>query len=457
VQRPRQADFQALTRLALPLVAVQLGLMFMGVVDTAMVGRISADALAAVAIASVYFFAVTTVGMGCLMALDPVIAQAHGAGDETAITRGFQRGLLLAAVVTVPTMFLLAPIEAVLRWSGQPLAAIPLAAAYTRVIIPGVLPYFAFLAVRQTLQALGLIRPLLVVIVAANLLNAGLNYAFIFGRFGAPELGVAGAAVATTLSRWVMLVALFLVARRQLAPYLAWRPDALAWVPIWRMLRIGLPIGFQILFEYGVFGLVGLLIGRMGSASLAGHQIALNLASITFMVPLGVGSAAAVLVGRAIGEGESERARRLAGAALVVGAGFMSLTALSFLGLPGLFARAYTADPAVLAVAVTLIPLAGAFQVFDGTQSVAFGVLRGVGDTRIPVLINLVGYYLAGLPAGLWLGYRAGLGAPGFWWGLVLGLAAVASTMLWRVRTRLGKSLERVMIDHPTEVGAGVP
>jgi MATE family multidrug resistance protein len=447
MRRPDKEDFRGLTRLALPLVTVQVGLMFMGVVDTAMVGRVSADALAAVAVASVYFFAVSTVGMGCLMALDPVVSQAHGAGDEPGIARGLQRGLLIALIVTVPTMILLTPIEPVLTWFGQPGAVIPLSGSYIRAVIPGVLPYFAFLAVRQTMQALGLVRPLVLVILGANLLNGLLNWVLIFGHWGAPALGVQGSAIATTVSRWVMLVAVLVVGLGPLAPYLAWRRESLALKPLGRMLRLGLPIGFQILFEYSVFGLVGLLVGRIGSAPLAGHQIALNLASITFMVPLGVGGAAAVLVGRSVGRGDSETARRVAVAALVVGAGFMTTTALAFLTVPTLFARAYTADPALIGVAVTLIPLAGVFQVFDGTQTVALGVLRGVGDTRFPVLINVFGYYLIGLPVGLWLGYQKGLGAPGFWWGLVLGLAAVALTLLWRVQFRLGKSLVRLAID----------
>jgi MATE family multidrug resistance protein len=452
---PSRPDFAALSRLALPLVAVQIGLMLMGVVDTAMVGRLSADALAAVAIAGVYFFAATTVGMGCLMALDPVVAQAHGAGDHEGIARGLQRGLVIAVLATIPTSLLLIPIAPVLAWSGQPAAVVPLADRYTAWIMPGVLPYFGFLAVRQTMQALGFLQPLLIVIVLANLLNGFLNWTLIYGHLGAPALGVVGSAIATTVSRWVMLGALLLVAWPVLAPYLARRAGTLAVGPIARMLRLGLPIGFQILFEYGVFGLVGLLVGRIGSAPLAGHQIALNLASITFMVPFGVGSAAAVLVGRAVGRGEPVLARRMATAAILVGAGFMTITAALFIAVPRLFAAVYSNDPLVLAAAAALIPLAGAFQVFDGTQTVALGVLRGAGDTRMPVIINLIGYYVVGLPVGLWLGYTKGLGAPGFWWGLVLGLVAVALTMLVRVRIRLNRTLGRVAIEgRPVAIGS---
>jgi MATE family multidrug resistance protein len=448
MQTPSRADFAKLIRLALPLAAVQVGLMAMGLVDAAMVGRLSADALGAVAIAGIWFFAVSTIGMGCVFALDPVIAQAHGAGDDPAIALGFQRGLLIAGLVTVPTVLGLLPVEPVLRLAGQPDRLVPLAGDYMAVILPGIFPYFAFLVVRQTLQALGVVRPILIVILVANLLNAGLNWMLIYGHLGMPPLGVRGAALATTVSRWAMLVGLAALTWPRLAPYLRpLRPELRRWQPLRRMLAIGFPIGLQILLEYGVFGAVGLLLGREGSVTIAGHQIALNYAAITFMVPLGVGAAAAVLVGRAIGAGDLEGARRVGGAALATGALFMATTALVFLALPGPLASLYSTDVAVIAVAASLIPIAGAFQIFDGSQAVAMGVLRGAGDTRVPVVINVLGYYAVGLPVGLWLGGDRGLGAPGYWWGLVTGLAVVAATLVWRIRRYLAPGIGRLAVD----------
>ncbi len=449
MRQPTRADFRNLIELAVPLAAVQVGLMAMGLVDAAMVGRLSADALGAVAVAGVWFFAISTVGMGCVYALDPVIAQAHGAGDEPAITLGFQRGLLIAVLVTLPTMVGLMVVEPVLRVTGQAAALVPLAGDYTVGILPGIFPYFGFLVLRQTLQAIGRVRQILVLILLANLLNLGLDWALIYGHLGAPALGVFGAAVATTISRWAMFIGLAVLTWGELARY-AWpvRPETWRWEPLKRMLEIGLPIGLQILLEYGVFGIVGLLLGRAGSQSIAGHQIALNYAAITFMVPLGVGSAAAVLVGRAIGANDSEGARRVAVAALVIGVLFMVTTAIGFLALPGPLAALYSEDASVVAIAASLIPIAGAFQVFDGSQAVAMGVLRGAGDTRFPVLINVVGYYAVGLPVGLGLGLGLGLGARGFWWGLVTGLAVVAVVLIWRVSRRLGRRLERLEIDR---------
>lgn len=453
MKRPTREDFRALLAFAVPLASVQVGLMLMGVVDAAMVGRVSAEALAATALANVWFFAVSTVGMGTIAVLDPVISQAYGARDQEGIARGLQRGILIAALVSVPTMLGLLPIERVLSWAGQPAAVVPLAGQYARVVLVGIFPYFGFMALREGLQALGRIRPVILTIAAANLLNAGLNWILIFGRWGLPPLGVPGSALATTISRWLMAGGLLALTWPHLGPYLRpWRPETTAWEPLRRMFALGLPLGFQILFEYGVFGGVGLLMGRVGAAAVAGHTLALNFAAITFMVPFGIGGAASVLVGRAVGAGRPDDARRIATAALVVGASFMTVTAGLFVGLPGLLARAYSPDPAVVAVAATLIPLAGLFQVFDGTQAVAMGILRGVGDTRVPVLVNLAGYYAVGLPVSLWLGFRRGLGPTGLWWGLVAGLVVVALILVARVRVRLARDLTRLRIDrHPPD------
>ena len=225
------------------------------------------------------------------------------------------------------------------------------------------------------------------------------------------------------------------------------RADALLIPALRRMLAIGIPIGVQFMLEYGVFGVVGLLMGWLGTEQMAGHQIALNLASFTFMVPMGVSGAAAVLVGRAVGRGDSAEARRAALAALVCGAGFMAVSGALMLAAPDFFARAYTTDRTVVAVAASLIPLAGVFQIFDGIQVVAIGILRGVADTRTPMLINVLGFWLIGLPVIIWLGLGTPAGPRGLWWGLVLGLAIVAVALLLRVRSRLKGQLERVVID----------
>ena len=291
--------------------------------------------------------------------------------------------------------------------------------------------FLAFVVLRQGLQAEGRTRGILLTVLVANLANVGLNWVLIFGHLGVAPLGPIGSAWATVASR--TLLPLLLLAfewphlRGQLLPR---RPDLLASGPLLAMLRIGVPIGFQHQLEYGVFGVVGLLMDTLGAAQMAGHQIALNLASLTFMVPLGIGSAAAVLVGQAVGAGDRKRAGQSASAAIILALGFMSSTAAVFLSAPAWLAGLYTNDRRAAAVAVLLIPLAGIFQVFDGLQVVSIGALRGLADTRTPMIANIMGFWVLGLPIGLWLAFRVGLGAVGLWWGLVIGLVAVGLTLV---------------------------
>ena len=444
---PTSADVRELFTLALPVVVVQLGVMLMGVVDTLMVGHVSARDLAAVALANLYFFECALIGMGVLYALDPLIAQALGAGDDEAIARAVQRGLLLTVLLTAGTTLLMLPAGPVLRLLRQPADVVRVAEAYVRVTIPGVLPFFVFIVLRQTLQAMGRLRPVLIAIVAANVVNVGFNWVLIFGRLGMPALGAVGSGWASTLARWVMALLMAALAwphaAAQLRPA---RAGVTAWRPLRQILALGLPIGMQMGLEAGAFAAIGLLMGWLGTTAMAGHQIALNLASLTFMVPLGVSQATAVLVGRAIGREDPAGARRAAGAGLLAGALFMAGTALLFLAAPAPLARRSSSDPGVLAVAVALLPLAGLFQVFDGLQVVATGVLRGVADTRAPMIVNVLGFWLCGMPVSLWLGFRMKGGPVGLWWGLVAGLAAVACFLLLRIRRRFGGELRRLVL-----------
>lgn len=416
--------------------------MMMGVVDAAIVGRYSAEGLAAVALGNVYFNSVVTLGHGTLMALDPLIAQAVGARDQPAIERALQRGCV---ALSIPLALLLLPGELFFTPLRQPDDVVPLAAAYARACIPGVLPYLAFIALRQTVQAFSLVRPVVVAVVVANIANVFLDWGMVFGRFGFSAMGPVGSGWATTICRWLMALLLFWGCRHALVPFLRnWSREDLAPAPLWRMMRIGFPIGLQLWIEFTAFSVALLLVGLLGTLPLAGHQIALMLAALTYMVPLGVAAAAAVLVGHAVGRGDLEAARREASAALACGVGFMSVTALVLIGFAPWLARLFTADPGILAVASVLIPIAGVFQVFDGIQGVSSGILRGAGDTRVPMWSNLAGYFVVGLPLGAWLGLSSGWGAQGIWWGLVAGLAAVAALLGWRVHVIVGGELKRL-------------
>jgi MATE family multidrug resistance protein len=443
-----RATTRDLTKLALPVTAAQVGLMSMGVVDTAMVGRVGAADLAAVALGSLYFFTVSIFGMGVLMALDPVISQGAGANDDEAVARGFQRGIALALALGLVTSLLLVPAGPVLALLRQQPEVVPIAARYAHALIPGMVPFFLFVVARQTLQALHRTAPLVLAIIAANLANVALNWVLIFGHLGSPPLGAFGAGIATSITRWLMTLGLLAGAWRPLRPLLLpVRVRVLERRAVLHLLRIGIPIGMHHELEFGAFGVTALLMGTLGTVEMAAHQIALNLASLTFMVPLGVGSAGAVLVGRAVGRGDPADARRAALAALLVGVSFMAVSAGAMIAAPRAFAGAYTDAEDIGRLAATLIPIAGAFQVFDGTQVVATGALRGLGDTRVPMLIGLVGFWFVGLPVSVALGFWAGLGPHGLWWGLVAGLAAVALLLVARTRARFRGSLARLVTD----------
>lgn len=443
-----KAELGAMVRLAVPIVVTQLGHMAMGVVDTIMVGRVSAEAIAAVALGNLYFFAAAIFGIGVLMALDPVVAQAVGAGDRVAVSRGMQRGAVLATLLSALATILLLPARPILGALRQPAVVADIAAAYAVIAIAGIVPFYGYAVLRQSLQAMKRTRLIVLTMLGANLVNVALNYVMIFGKLGFPALGAVGAAWATAGSRWLMFASLLLLAWPELRAYLVpFRPEALAVAPLARMAALGTPIGIQYQLEYGVFAVVGVMMGWLGTVELAGHQVALSLASFTFMVPLGVSAAAAVLVGHAVGRGDTAEARRAAAASLAGGAAFMAATALAMRTAPGLLARIYTTDAPAAAVAATLIPIAGLFQVFDGIQVVSIGILRGAGDTRTPMLVNLLGFWLVGLPVSAWLGLRPGGGPQGLWWGLTVGLVVVALALLWRVRSRLAGELPRVMID----------
>ncbi|HEV8579054.1 MAG TPA: MATE family efflux transporter [Thermoanaerobaculia bacterium] len=446
-----RAELSAASRLAAPVALVQLGMMLMGVVDTIMLGHLSAGALAAGALGHMVTITLLMMGYGVLSALDPLVSQAHGAGDARAVGDHLQRGLVMAAALTLPFVLVSWDIRGLLRVLGQHEEVIGNAAAYARAIIWGSLPYFLFVVLRQTLQAMSVVRQAAVAIVVGNVANALANYILIFGHFGAPALGVAGSAYSTSIARWLMFLYLLAASRHTLARF--WRgftAEALAMRGYQVMLRIGVPIGFHNSVELLVFVTVAFLMGRMGVHELAGHQIAINLASLSFMVPLGISGAAATRVGNAIGRGDLPGARRAAAACLLLGGGVMVVFALVFGTVPEALSRLYTRDAGVVAMASALIPIAAAFQVFDGVQVVGAGVLRGAADTAFPAGIALVGFWAVGLPLGWVLGFPARWGPRGLWWGLTAGLAAVAILFLARIAVRFRDVIGRVGAEaHP--------
>jgi MATE family multidrug resistance protein len=430
-----RAELSAMIALAIPVVLSELGWMAQGVVDTIMVGKLGPAAIGAVALGNAVFYTPSLFGFGILLGLDTLVAQAYGRKDYDGCHRWLAQGVYLALALAPVIMAVLALASyGYARVGIGAEVAIP-AGSYLRVLNWSTLPLLIYGASRRYLQGVGQVRVVTVTFVGANLLNWLGNWVLIYGKWGAPRMGVDGSALSTVVARVFMALALL---------GFAWRYERSRGHPLFRhwagpsvvMLKqlawLGAPAAGQILLEVGAWNLATLAAGWLTPVALATHQIALNYAAITYMVPLGVGAAAAVSVGHAVGAGNLARARRAGWLALGLGTGFMLLAALAFLTAPRPLIALYTTDPRVMAVGPALLGLAAAFQIFDGVQTVCTGALRGLGETRSPMLANLVGYWALGLPLGFVLCFVLKWGIYGLWIGLTAALVVIASALLLR-------------------------
>jgi MATE family multidrug resistance protein len=428
-------------QLAVPVVLAELGWMTMGIVDTLMVGRISPEAIGAVGVGTSLFMGVGVFAMGLLLGLDTLVSQAFGAGKVEECHRWLLHGLALALLLTIPVTLGLFWMAASLDAWGLTPEVHRLTADYLDVVTWSVLPLLLYAAFRRYLQGMGVVRPVMIALFSANIVNVIANAILIFGLLGAPRLGVAGAAWGTVLSR-VMMAGFLLVAivlrERGRRPGLFETPLRIEFAWMKRLFRLGFPAAMQVTLEVGVFAAATALAGRLIPASLAAHQIALNIAAFTFMVPLGVSSAGAVRVGHAVGRRDPHGAAVAGWTAIGIGAAFMTTAALVFILIPRPLIGAFTGDAGVLTIGVSLLAVAAVFQLFDGLQGVATGVLRGLGDTRTPMLWNLAGHWFIGLPLGYTLCFVSGMGVIGLWWGLSAGLiiCGIALLTVWTQRIR---------------------
>jgi MATE family multidrug resistance protein len=439
------AEARRLASLAIPVCATQVGSMLLGFVDTILLGRLSVDALAAASLANVWIFGTLMFANGVVFGIDPLITQAHGAGDGRGAARALQQGLVLSLALSVPVALLWAATDRFLILAGQDPDLARGALTFTVVQIPSIPCFLAYSVLRQYLQGRELVRPALWIMLVANVFNAGAAWALIFGKLGLPALGLLGAGIATSLTRLLSLLGLALWVRAFALHRGAWAPwGPAAWSPaaLRRVLAIGIPVAVQISLEIWAFSGAALLAGRLGAEAVAAHTIALNLAALAFMMPLGIAQGAVVRVGNLIGARNLPGAQRAAWVALALGGGVMTLSATAFVVLRNELPRLYTPDASLVAAAAAVLPIAAAFQVFDGTQVVGCGVLRGMGRTRPAAIFNLIGYWVLGLPFGAWLAFRADWGLAGIWWGLATGLAVVAACLVAWVRWRGPASLE---------------
>jgi len=411
----------------------------MAIVDTMMVGRLpnSAVAISAVSLGGILVHTLAFFGGGLLIGLDTLVSQAFGAGRREDCHRSLIHGIYLSFALTPLLMTPVWFLPSLLRRANIPQEIILLTVPYAKALAWGTLPLLLYFAVRRSMQGMNMVGPIAFALISANIINAVGNWLLIYGKLGAPAMGAVGSGWSTAWAR-IYLAAV-------LVGYLLWydrkhRTDLLR-TPIQpelhrirRLIALGFPVAMQITLEIGVFALVTALIGRLGTTALASHQIAMNTVSLTYMVPLGISSAAAVRVGQAIGRKDPVGAANAGGSAIFFGAAFMTLAGIALLLFPRGIARVYTPNETIIHSAVWLLAAGAAFQLFDGIQTVATGALRGAGDTRTPMFCHFTAYWIIGLPLGAWLCFRRGWGAFGLWAGLSLALILIGIVLLfvWR-------------------------
>ncbi len=451
---PIRVELRRLLILAVPIIVSQLGSMLLGVVDMLMVGHVGVDALAAASLGVVWTWGTMAMGMGLVFGIDPIVSQAYGAGAGETFGRAVQRGLVLAVLVSIPLARLWLWTEPALLYAGQSPELARMAHEYVLMQLPGLPTFLIYIVLRQSLQARGITAPGMWVVLVANLLNVVLNlwliYGVTLGPLSIPALGLRGAGIATGLTRATLALGLGLwVWRAQLLadawPRWRWR-EVLDPRGLGEILRHGVPVGLQFSFEMWAFQIATLLAGQIGAAALAAHTVVLNLASLSFMVPLGISMAATTRVGNLLGAGRPQPAQRSAWVALALGSGVMAVSAALFVLLRGALPQLYTGDVEVVTVAASLLPIAAAFQLFDGTQVVGGAILRAMGKTVVAACFHLVAFYGLALPLAYWLAFTRGLDVPGLWWGLTAGLGTLAVLFVGFVARR-GPAHARALVD----------
>ncbi|MHC4932358.1 MAG: MATE family efflux transporter [Planctomycetota bacterium] len=446
------SEIRALARLAWPVVLTQMSMMMLGLVDTRMVGHLGSVELSAVGLADAIMFGSLILGMGLVMGIDPIVSQAHGAGEGKLAGLAMQRGIVLGVVASVPLTVVWLHTEEILLLLGQDRQLASLAQVYADAQIFSIAPVLVFMAMRQYLQGRGDVTTPLWVAVLANPLNVLFNWALIFGHLGLPALGVTGAGLATGLSRLFMVVALaaLLFGRgKHRGAWTPWSRASFSWAGQRQVLRYGIPVGAQYGLEVWAFSCSNLMAGLLMHPAVAAHIVVLKLASFTFMVPVGISHAGAVRVGNLLGARDRHGAQRAAWVALTLGGGVMLFAALTFILFGRPLASIFTGDEEVIALCLAIFPIAAAFQLFDGTQAVGGGILRGMGNPRPAALANLVGFYLLAIPMAWWLGFERGLGLPGVWWGYAAGLAAIAILLVAWIAVRGPSRVRRLAISPP--------
>jgi MATE family, multidrug efflux pump len=437
---PYSGHLKATLALGLPIVGSHLAQILITLTDTVMLGWYGVDELAAVVLASSLFFVLFIVGSGFAFAVMPMVAVAEGQGDRTQVRRVVRMGLWISVIYTSIMMPVLWNFEAILLAMGQQPEIAKLAASYMIVVQWSMFPAMLVMVLKNYLSALERVNVVLWVTILAAIMNALVNYALIFGNFGLPELGVVGAALASVVSTFLSFVIIGLYAYFQpdLRDYAIftrlWRSD---WPAFWEVFRLGWPIGATMLAETGLFSATAVMMGWIGTVELATHGIAIQIASMAFVIYLGFANAGTVRAGRAVGRGDIQGVWRVAVTVHGLQLFVAGLVIAMFLLIPevligGFLTEGKPETAEILTYGVGLLILTALFQIPDGVQVVALSLLRGLKDTKVPMMLAVVSYWVIGMPTSYLLGFVYGFGGYGIWAGLVFGLSVAAITMLWR-------------------------
>ena len=428
-------QFKQTFLLAYPVMLSQFGQVMVGVVDSMMVGHLGTEPLAAASLANSVFVMFLTFGLGISMGITPVVAHADGEGKKKQIIEILKHGVLNNSLVGVLLFLLLLVTSGTFTYLSQPPEVVALAIPYFQIISFSLIPFMIFQAFRQFLEGLGLTRQAMYITITGNIINIALNYILIFGKFGMPAMGLEGAGWATFIARSIM--AILMVFFTFISPVLKkyreyYTGGRINYMIIRKLMSIGVPIGFQFVFEVGAFTISAIMIGWIGATALAAHQIAISLASITFMMATGIGSATTIRVGNQNGRKDFITLRKVGFTSYIMIIIFMSINGLLMILGRDFFPTLYINEPDVITLASGLLIVAALFQVSDGMQVVGLGACRGMMDVKIPTLYTLIAYWIIGLPVGYVLGFHLNMGAKGIWWGLLIGLSVTAVLMLAR-------------------------
>ena len=414
-----------LLKIGFPVILAQLLQMSMSFVDTVMAGRLSPEDLAAVAVGSSILMPFVVLCLGCMMAVTPIVAQNVGAREFWKIGKNARQVLWLSLILAIPSFFILRNLDGAFVLIGVTEDIIPIASGYLKAISWGIFPAFAYGALRYFNEGLSVTRPAMFVALIGTLVNIPANYILMFGKFGFPQLGAVGTGYASAIVFTVMFIGMFVFTysyksykRFQIFDTFRWPEKRY----LGELLQVGVPIGISSSMEVTMFAVVSLLVSTISTLAVAGHQIAINFAAMMFMIPFGLSVAISARVGNSIGKKRPDEARFRGYVGVAVCCAIMACTALLMFLFPNAIASIYTDDAPVIEVAVQLIFMAAIFQLSDGLQVSGFGALRGLKDTKVPMYVNLVAYWIIGIPFAYYMGFIAGYGAPGLWMGLIAGL-----------------------------------